>query len=87
LYLFLFISARSNAVGSARVKKMKSRDDLLESLKTDCLNKLGAVSKQADYSNLLKKLIIQGLIKIEEHVVEIQCRAEDKKLVEKVVSS
>jgi hypothetical protein len=34
----------------------------------------------------LKQLIVQGLIKIEESVVEIQCRAEDKSKVNAVVS-
>lgn len=77
--------ARSSAVGTARVKKMKSRDELLEQLKADCLGKLGSVSSAPSYPRLLQSLIVQGLIKIEEQVVEIQCRAEDKAIVTKVL--
>ena len=77
--------ARSSAVGSARVKKMKSRDELLENLKSSCLQKLTQVSKQPTYPKLLQNLIVQGLIKIEEQTVEIQCRNEDKAIVAKVL--
>ena len=37
------------------------------------------------YPTLLRQLIVQGLIKIEEPVVELQVRAEDKNIVSKVV--
>jgi V-type H+-transporting ATPase subunit E len=77
--------ARSSAVGTARVKKMKSRDELLEQLKTECLGKLGSVSTAATYPQLMQSLIMQGLIKIEEQTVEIQCRSEDKAIVTKVL--
>lgn len=80
---------------------MKARDELLEvnffqlkdfanyifkQLKRECAAKLSQISQGAQYSNLLKQLIVQGLIKIEESVVEIQCRAEDKSKVNAVVS-
>jgi hypothetical protein len=65
---------------------MKARDELLEQLKKETLEKLGAFCKSNEYSNFLKKLIVQGLIKIEEQVVEVQTRAEDKQLVSKIVS-
>ena len=45
------------------------------------------IAKSANYSVLLKQLIIQGLIKIEEQEVEVQCRAEDKDIVSKVLPS
>jgi vacuolar-type H+-ATPase subunit E/Vma4 len=66
---------------------MKARDELLEQLKKETLEKLGGFCKSNEYSNFVKKLIVQGLIKIEEQVVEVQARAEDKQLVSKVVSS
>lgn len=77
--------SRSAAIGSARVKKMKARDDLLETLKQECATKLAAVSQGKNYGALLKQLIIQGLIKIEEDVVEIQVRSEDHAKVNKVL--
>eukprot|EP01006_Ploeotia_vitrea_P001089 TRINITY_DN104185_c0_g1_i1.p1 TRINITY_DN104185_c0_g1~~TRINITY_DN104185_c0_g1_i1.p1 ORF type:complete len:231 (+),score=9.15 TRINITY_DN104185_c0_g1_i1:98-790(+) len=76
---------RSSAIGNARVKKMKSRDDLLVKLREDCSAKLAQVSKSGTYSKLMHSLIVQGLIKIEEQTVEIQCRAEDKAIVNKVL--
>jgi vacuolar-type H+-ATPase subunit E/Vma4 len=51
------------------------------------LEQLAAFCKGPEYPAYLKKLIVQGLIKIEEQVVEIQARAEDKAIVSKIVSS
>lgn len=78
--------SRSAAIGNARVKKMKSRDELLEVLKQECAAKLSKASQGKNYSALIKQLIIQGLIKIEEDTVEIQCRQEDASKVQQVVS-
>lgn len=77
--------SRSTAVGASRVKKMKARDELLEALKKEALEKLANYCKGPEYPNFLKKLIIQGLIKIEESTVEIQARAEDKAIVQRVL--
>ena len=72
----------SAAVGAARVQKMKARDDLLEGMKRDALRKIDAFFKSpSTYATFMKRLIIQGLIKIEEPVVELQVRAEDRGLV------
>ena len=46
---------------------------------------MATIAKSANYPVLLKQLIIQGLIKIEEQEVEVQCRAEDKDIVSKVL--
>lgn len=77
--------SRSAAIGNARVKKMKSRDDLLELLKQECAGKLAKAAQGKNYTNLLKQLIIQGLIKIEEDNIEIQCRQEDTSKVQQVM--
>jgi len=50
------------------------------------VEQLGVYCKSPEYPTFLKKLIVQGLIKIEEQVVEIQARAEDKAIVAKIVS-
>lgn len=86
LYLshFLF-SNRSKTVGDARVAKMNARDTLLEQLKKETLEKLAAFCKGPQYPGYLKKLIVQGLIKIEETNVEILARAEDKATVARVL--
>jgi vacuolar-type H+-ATPase subunit E/Vma4 len=83
----LFVSStRSASVGAARVKKMKARDDLLEQLKKESVEKLAKYCQGPEYPTYLRKIIVQGLIKIEESTVEIQARAEDKVLVSRVVS-
>lgn len=57
----------------------------MKQLKRNVLEKLAAYAKGAEYSSLLQKLIVQGLIKIEEQVVEIIARAEDKPIILRVV--
>jgi vacuolar-type H+-ATPase subunit E/Vma4 len=59
---------------------------MLQQLKTECLGKLAAITKSPQYPNLLKQLVIQGLIKIQEQTVEIQCRVEDRQILQRVVS-
>jgi len=77
--------AKSAAVGAARIKKMKARDELLEKLKEETLKELAAHCKTPQYPQLLKTLIVQGLIKIEENDVEIFVRLEDKAVAERVL--
>ena len=55
-------------------------------MKKETLEELAAFCKSPGYSELVKKLIVQGLIKIEETIVEIHARAEDHAIVKKVVS-
>lgn len=42
---------------------------------------MAAVAKSDKYSSILKNLIIEGLIKIEEPIVEIYAREEDKAMI------
>lgn len=77
--------SRSNAIGESRVKKMKARDDLLQKLKKEALERLEGYTTTPQYSTMLKNLIIQGLIKIEEMVVEVQYREADKGIISKVL--
>eukprot|EP01034_Spumella_vulgaris_P044967 gene44967-55968_t len=77
--------SRSASVGAARVKKMKARDELLEALKKEAVEKLAIFCKGPEYPAFVTQLIVQGLIKIEEPVVEIQCRAEDRSIVTSVL--
>lgn len=56
-----------------------------QQLKKESLEKLAAFTKGAEYPNFLKKLIVQGLIKIEETTVEVQARAEDKAIVARIL--
>ena len=77
---------QSNAISSARVKKMESRDVLLDGLKGSVTEKLKAFVKSPQYPTLLRQLIVQGLLKMQEPVVEILARAEDKLIVNRVIA-
>lgn len=77
--------ARSAEIGESRVKKMKIRDDLLNKLMSDAGAKCAIVARGQNYPQLLQKLIVQGLIKIEENEVVIFCRSEDVSIVEKIL--
>ena len=56
-----------------------------QQLKKETLEKLAAFCKGPEYPMYVRKLIIQGLIKIEENDVQIQCRQEDKAMVSKLL--
>lgn len=77
--------ARSAEIGACRVKKMKLRDELLKTLIAEAGAKCAVVARGANYPQLLQKLIVQCLIKIEENDTEIYCRKEDVATVQKVL--
>lgn len=77
--------ARSAEIGECRVRKMKERDELLVNLLKEAGQKLSLVARGQNYSQLIQKLIVQGLIKIEEDTVEVYCRGKDVDLVTKAL--
>lgn len=79
--------ARSTEIGECNVKKMKIRDELLHTLLKEAGNKCGLVARGQNYTQLVQKLIVQGLIKIEEMDVTIYCREDDTSDVEQVLDS
>lgn len=66
---------------------MKLRDDLLQKLLAEAGSKCAVVARGTNYPQLLQKLIVQGLIKIEENEVVVYCRGEDVGTVEEVLPS
>lgn len=77
--------SRSAEIGECRVKKMKIRDELLQNLLKEAGAKCAVVTRGQNYPQLLQKLIVQGLIKIEEIEVTVYCRGEDRKTVESIL--
>mmetsp|Transcript_21945 Transcript_21945/g.25008 ORF Transcript_21945/g.25008 Transcript_21945/m.25008 type:complete len:222 (-) Transcript_21945:251-916(-) len=69
--------ARSAEIGTCRAKKMKLRDELLHTLLSEAGAKCAVVARGQNYPQLIQKLIVQGLIKIEENEVVVFCRGED----------
>ena len=78
---------RAIVSGEVRIRKMQKRDELVQKVKQAAIVKLAsaATSNPTAYAELLKKLIIQGLIKLNESRVEVQCREVDLPIVRKVL--
>ncbi len=64
---------------------MKIRDELLKTLLSEAGAKCAVVARGSNYPQLLQKLIVQCLIKIEENDTVIYCRKEDAATVKKVL--
>jgi len=79
--------ARSAEIGDCNVKKMKLRDELLNNLLSEAGQKCAMVARGVNYPQLLQKLIVQGLIKIEEMEVVVYCRADDKSTTKSVLKA
>ncbi|CAM9429073.1 unnamed protein product [Chrysoparadoxa australica] len=73
--------ARSTMIGESRVKKMRSRDELLHDLVEQCSKEMSKVAASPQYPSILRGLIKQGLLKIEEEKVELFCREADIPIV------
>ena len=78
--------ARSAEIQDCRTKTMRLRDSLLTTLREEAGAKCAVVAKgQQNYPQLIQKLIVQGLVKIEENDVVIYCREQDMATVTKVL--
>jgi V-type H+-transporting ATPase subunit E len=77
--------SRSTEIGECRVKKMKLRDDLLHQLLEEAATKCAVVAKGTNYAALVQKLIVQGLIKMEEQEIVIYTRQADAAVVAQVL--
>jgi len=77
--------AYSNELNQSRLTTLKARDEGIQKLLTEAHHKLSAISKDtANYKKLLKDLIVQGLIKLQEPKVSLICRKQDLSLVKDV---
>jgi V-type H+-transporting ATPase subunit E len=78
--------ARSAEIQDCRTKTMRLRDSLLTNLKEEASSKCAVVAKgQQNYPQLVQKLVVQGLVKIEENEVVVYCRAQDAPTVAKIL--
>ncbi|XP_051912611.1 uncharacterized protein LOC127594898 [Hippocampus zosterae] len=80
--------AKSSRINLSRHHIMDDRHRLTEQIR-DCVKQkiLEVVLDEKRYSEMLKKLIVQGMIKMSEPVIHIKCRKEDAQLVERVLPS
>lgn len=77
---------RSATENNARIQKMRTVNALIEKLFHDAKAKMVAkqLADPASYRELVKNLIVQGLIKLMEAEVHIRCRKSDLKIVQEV---
>jgi V-type H+-transporting ATPase subunit E len=77
---------RSATENNARISKMRTVNGLIEKLFHDAKVKMIAKQRSdpTQYKELVKNLIVQGLIKLMEGEVHIRCRKSDLKIVQDV---
>lgn len=76
----------SNLMNQARLKVLKTRDDMVTDLLNEARKRLADIAKDpAKYSSLLEGLVLQGFYQQLEPKVIIRCRKEDVTLVEAAV--
>ena len=62
---------------------MTRRNDLVEELRDQVIDKLNKIlGNKAKHSEMIKSLIVQGLVKMLEPVIRIRCLKKDTALVE-----
>mmetsp|Transcript_66315 Transcript_66315/g.76951 ORF Transcript_66315/g.76951 Transcript_66315/m.76951 type:complete len:224 (-) Transcript_66315:171-842(-) len=76
---------RSGEINKIRVNKMNARHEVLSKIKDDVAEQLKTkLKKRETYKSLMKKLIIQGLIKLMEKEVTIKGTQADLDLLQEV---
>ncbi|XP_078038304.1 V-type proton ATPase subunit Vha26 [Augochlora pura] len=77
----------SNMLNQARLKVLKVREDHVRNVLDEARKRLGEVTKDARYKDILKLLIVQGLFQLTESHVTIRVRQVDLPLVESLIDS
>ena len=79
--------AQSAEIAKQTKRRMVARDDLLNKLYQLAKERLAqlSVKEQDKYTEVLKDLILQGLIKIEEPDIVVRCRKVDLELVRAII--
>lgn len=68
---------RSTAANKTRLKVLQARQELLDKLFEDARKKIGDKSKDEDYGDILKDLILEGMYMLYEPKVGLKCRKAD----------
>jgi len=77
----------STQINKARLEVLEKRGKFMQEIQQAAFSRLGDVRKNPKaYEDLLRKLIIQGLIRIDETQVKIQCLKEDLSILQKVAA-
>jgi len=73
---------KSKAVTECRFATMRRRDQRVRELKREVMKHLSSISRHDDYPKLVRFLIAQGLLAMQEEEVLIHGRREDLKIIE-----
>ncbi|KAM9815296.1 V-type proton ATPase subunit E 1a [Syngnathus typhle] len=77
----------SNLMNQARLKVLKTRDDMIADMLFEARQKLAAIAQDsARYSALLEGLVLQGFYQLLEEKVIIRCRQQDVEMVQAAVN-
>jgi len=75
----------STQINKARLEVLEKRGELMKTVENDTYNQLSTLKKDSNsYKELLKKLMIQGFIRIDEEVVVVRVVKEDLNLAQSV---
>uniref|UniRef100_T1H6F6 V-type proton ATPase subunit E n=1 Tax=Megaselia scalaris TaxID=36166 RepID=T1H6F6_MEGSC len=76
----------SNMLNQARLKVLKVREDHVRSVLDEARRRLGEVTKnQAEYRQILQKLIVQALYQTMEKNVTLRIRRVDENLIREII--
>ncbi|RZC82606.1 hypothetical protein C5167_045389 [Papaver somniferum] len=76
----------SMQLNASRIKVLQAQDDLVNGMKDSASKDLLRVSDNKNaYSKLLKDLIVQSLLRLEEPAVLLRCREVDRALVQSIL--
>mmetsp|Transcript_110299 Transcript_110299/g.321227 ORF Transcript_110299/g.321227 Transcript_110299/m.321227 type:complete len:225 (-) Transcript_110299:169-843(-) len=78
--------SKSNQITKSRVAKMEARKVLVDDLMASAMAKINSIPNTPQYDNIVKDLLVQAFIKIEEADLEVCCRAEDVAVVQGAIS-
>lgn len=74
--------AHSNKIKEARLAILKMKDEIMKEMRKRALEKVRQITENKElYSKLLKDLILQCLIRLNEKEANVYCREQDYKLV------
>ncbi|KAL2912642.1 V-ATPase V1 sector subunit E [Polyrhizophydium stewartii] len=78
---------QSNLINKNRLRVLQARQTVLNDVFAEAKSRLRTITDdKAGYSALLKGLVLQGLYKLMEPKVTVQCRAEDNDLVRTAIA-
>ena len=79
--------AQSTETNKSRLRVLTSREEHLNALFEEVKKRVDQLSQSDDYGDVIKRLIVQSLLKLMEHQVVLQIRPKDEQVVQGVVDA